>query len=199
MSCLVIVAVSSCGVKSANNSETESATESSYGMTEKPATKSASEYSDRTGKTEYDKSQWIFDGSGETQTYAMVSDNYYVIDGRKIALLYLFGFTPNSPISDMKYSVGFSFFDITDDGASNLPIFDKVNNKELSIIWNNDVAGRLAMLRLEPTNIITTGPHSYNFQKTLNNAKRFKVSVATTSGQSLQYDFDISQRDGLSI
>lgn len=135
------------------------------------------------------------------QSCGMLSDNYYIIDGRKIALFYQFIAFPNSPYEDQKYSVSFNFIDLTDgvDGAKIAPSFDTANNKELPITWNGGNGGVLTMAKLKPTNIVAFYPLSYDFQKTLNQKQGFKVSVATTAGQSLQYNFDISQRGPLNI
>ena len=70
MACVVLFALSSCGGKSSNSSNNDAATESSSDS--------------RVGKTEQDKSKWIYQDSNGMQSYGMLSDNYYVIDGRKI-------------------------------------------------------------------------------------------------------------------
>lgn len=187
MSCLVIVAVSSCGGNNTTKSETESATESSSDS--------------RAGTTEQDKSKWIYNEGNEMQSCGMLSENYYEIDGRKIALFYQFIVFPNSPYEEQKYSVSFNFIDLTDgvNGAKIAPSFNTVDNKELSITWNGGNVGVLTMSKLKPTDIVAFYPLSYDFQKMLNEKKGFKVNVAVSTGQSLQYQFDIAQRGPLNI
>lgn len=187
MACVVLFALSSCGGKSSNSSNNDAATESSSDS--------------RVGKTEQDKSKWIYQDSNGMQSYGMLSDNYYVIDGRKIVLFYQFFYWPNSPYEEQKYSVCFSFIDKTDgnDGAKITPSFDMANNKELSIIWNGGNGGVLTMGKLKPTIIVAFYPLSYDFQNVLNQKQGFKVNVATANGQSLQYSFDMSQRGKLNI
>ncbi|WP_242385371.1 hypothetical protein [Phocaeicola sartorii] len=183
MSCMLAVLMVGCGGKTSNSSS-KAATEDSH-----------------MGTTEQDKSKWIYQDNNGMQSYGMLSENYYVIEGRKIALFYQFFYWPNSPYDEQKYSVCFTFIDQTNgvDGAKIAPSFDTVNNKELSIIWNGGNGGALTMSKLMPTNIVTFNPLSYKFQTVLNQKKSFKVNVATASGQSLQYNFDMSQRGALNI
>lgn len=185
LACVVLFALTSCGNKTSDESTNESATEST---------------DVNTGKTEQDHTKWIYDNTHKgTEICGMLSDNYYIIDGRKIALYYQFGAFPTSPTPAQRYNLSFSFIDETNDGSSVKPSFDTLNNKSVGFTWDGGNGGMLNIDKQNATSLVAFYPLAYEFQKGINDNKGVYVNVVTSTGQILKYHFDASQRGPLNI
>ena len=175
----------SCG----NNSNSQKSSD----MEETSQTESST-----TGQTNHDKTKWnrTTDSDG-SQQYICISDNYHVVNGQKIALAYNFMYWPDSPVAEYVYSAGFTFVD--ESGAGVKPTFDiNANEKKVRVTWNNGNVSTLPT-SAKATSLYMGGSFGYDFQKMLNNQKKFSINVILSTGQSLTYNFDISQMGPLNI
>lgn len=136
------------------------------------------------------------------------SENFVVVNGRKIALTYGVNIWPYSSVSETLYSCGFVFSDVTDildnkpgstDTTSKLPKFAPYSKiKKLTIVWlNNNTTTSLKIGNVLNNTIIVFNPYSTEFQKKLNRNKKFKVTVETTTGRKLDYYFNLSGMEPL--
>lgn len=148
-----------------------------------------------------DKTKWFFDDDGEMQQYMCYSDEYYVIDGRKIALVYTFAYCPTSQYELLKYTCAFSFVDKTDENGETcvVPSFNTNENATLPLIWDDGKSGSITIDKVQSSLLIWWNPLSFKFQQLLNERKKFSVSVVLSNGTNLRFHFDISQREPLNI
>lgn len=147
------------------------------------------------GQTNHDKTEWCERiGSDGKLQYICVSDNYHVVNGQKIALAYNFMYWPDAPGDHLVYTAGFTFVD--ESGAGVKPIFDVNANKHVIVTWNNGTS----QTPISSASVTALQVYSgYDFQRTLNNQKKFSVNVILSTGQVFTYKFDISQMGPLNI
>lgn len=148
-----------------------------------------------------DKTKWFVNDDGEIQQCMCYSDEYYMIDSRKIALVYTFAYWPTSQFEQMKYACSFSFVDKTDeDGETRVvPSFNTNENAKLPLIWEDGQSGTLTIDKVQSSSLTWWNPWSFKFQKLLNERKKFSVSITLSDGKNLRYHFDISQRGDINI
>lgn len=105
----------------------------------------SSQFNGKSGIVDVDDSFWIPNETnsenGISETLNCYSNNYYVINNRKIALLYSISYWSSSPLNKTRYYSGFNFIDVTEDNNSLLPLFKTsgTTNKKLTIVWGGGV------------------------------------------------------------
>lgn len=168
---------------------------------------SSSQYNGKSGRVNIDDSYWIpnevNDENGFTETMNCYSDNYYVINNRKIALLYSIAYWHNSPVSKTRYYCGFNFIDVTEgDDNSLLPLFKTSGtiNKKLTFVWGDGKTSTTETVSdRSSTGLLFFNPTCLTFQKNFNKYKTFRVHVITSDGKDLSFDFNLIKRGPISI
>lgn len=165
----------------------------------------SSQLNGKSGKVDIDDSFWIptetNDVNGVAENLNCYSDNYYIINNRKIALLYSISFWSNSPTSATRYYCGFNFVDVTDKNSM-LPLFKTSGNinKKLTILWGNGKRSSAETIdNRTPTGLLIFSPNCITFQNNFNKYKTFKVNVITADGKDLSYDFNLIRRGPVTI
>lgn len=158
---------------------------------------------DNTGTVDQDKTKWFRTDDGNMEIVSCYSDNYYKINGRKIALCYTFLYWASSPYEVNKFVCGFSFIDTTNETGEgqNKPSFSTQQgaNNKLVLMWENGQSSTLTMDKVEPSQLLMFNPWAEKFQRILNENKKFSVNVTLADGQTLNFKIDISQRGSLNI
>lgn len=158
-----------------------------------------------TGKVELDNSQWEFSTQqsdiGEVHFAGCLSENYYVIDGRKIALSYTFVFLPMVQLPEYRHTCTFAFRDVTDSSFTEfLPSFNtNSTNDFVTVVYSRNNSDNYPIGEIHDENIIICSPAALNLQKKLNQFKEMYVSVTTSNGRQLFYEFNINARGPLEI
>lgn len=199
---LLLFSLCSCSGNSSNNSESNSSKEGN--VTIEKDSQSAS-----TGIVNIpniDKNKWIYGSEtmplgGVMETVGCYSENYFVIDGTNIALYYTFSAWPQAPQDMFTYTAAFSLAPINNSGPEIVPTFDVEANKRLYIKWNNGSVEKLnvGILKNNTNNIILINPTSYQFQKELNEQKKFSIGITTSEGKTYTYHFDVTKLGNLDI
>ena len=166
---------------------------------------SSSKFNGKSGQVDIDDSFWIpnetNDVNGISENMNCYSDNYYVINNRKIALLYSISCWHNSPTSKTRYYCGFNFIDVTDKNSM-LPLFKTSGtaNKKLTIVWGNGIRSSSETIdNRSSTGLLIYSPDCITFQNNFNRYKTFRVNVITADGKDLSYDFNLIRRGPLTI
>lgn len=160
--------------------------------------------------------KWSYgEGEGERQRgmeiLSCFSDNYNVVDGRKIALIYGADYWAESPVVETVFGVGFAFVDVSDILDENNSNYDKsrtrvpqfakyTKGKKLSVNWlNNNTSSNIKIGNILRNTILIYYPNAMEFQKQVNRNKKFRVTVEISSGKKLNYYFDFSDLEPLPV
>lgn len=150
--------------------------------------------------------EWSASKKDSMFIYTAYSDNYYVINGRKVALKYIYGGVGTNFIQ-----TSFEFSDRTAESSKNKivpsPDWKKV---KCNVIWNDGstcvfvISSNGKMLyagnelkKDEKGNYMI--PSTNEFQKKLNEQKKFTITVLVTNGKSYEYKFDVSKFESIDV
>ncbi|MDE5787108.1 MAG: hypothetical protein K2H79_00970 [Bacteroidaceae bacterium] len=159
------------------------------------------------GKVDKDK-EWFVSKGDSVFLYSVLSDNYYVIDGHKIALEYCYG----GVIGKDFHHTAFCFGDLTACHSDEDKIVPSTDWKKVKcdVVWNDGstcvflmdsngeiVYGGNELEKDEKGNFIVSLTNE--FQKKLNKQKKFTITVPVTNGKSYEYKFDVSKLGNIDV
>ena len=196
-STLLVVVILICGTAFVNAQKKRSSSSGRKAST--------SRFNGKSGNVNIDDSYWMptetNDKNGTTKNLNCYSDNYYIINNRKIALLYSISNWKNSPTFTTQYFCAFNFIDITDENSM-LPLFKTSGsaNKKLTIVWGNgEWSSSETINDRSAQGLIIFSPASITFQNNFNKYMTFRVCVITADGKDLSYDFNLIRRGPVTI
>lgn len=149
--------------------------------------------------------EWSASKKDSMFIYTAYSDNYYVINGRKVALEYIYG-----GVGTRFIQTSFEFSDRTAESSKDKivpsPDWKKV---KCNVIWND---GSTCVFVISSNAKILYGGNELKedekgygisltnkFQKKLNKQKKFTITVPVTSGKSYEYKFDVSKLGSIDV
>ena len=129
--------------------------------------------------------------------YDRISDNYYKIDGRNIALAYSFSYWPDAETPEARVMILLSFVDLA--GSSEVPSFDTEACRRIPVVWGD--GSESALIDDDPSSCTIGIAHlaAREFQQEFNRKKKCSLTVTTDDGRKLTYDFDIGRSGGLNL
>lgn len=139
------------------------------------------------------------------QTLGRFSNNYYLVNGQKIALFYGVEYWPNSGVRQTTYLIGISLSNLTKaldptyngnmNIRENIPrsLASFLKTKQIRVKWlNNNTTETIAINMVKNDVLLIFNPYSVNFQKKFNRNKKLCITIEISTGEKLDFILDLT-------
>lgn len=125
--------------------------------------------------------------------YDRISDNYYKINGCKVALEYSLCYWPDAETPETRVMILLSFVDLA--GSCEVPSFDTEACRRIPVVWGDGSESILIDGDPSSCTIGIAHPAAREFQQEFDRKKKCTMTATTDNGRKLACDFNITRVD----